>query len=142
MSKKLDDILGLGSLPVIIDPNSTDLEITDQEPLDSIDEQAESDFVDVRENLTNAVEVAEQALKNMLNIAEQSQHPKAYEVLDKLIKTYADINMGVADLQLKKQRLAKKTQNTDGQSNVTNNLFVGSTAELQQMIENMKNKSE
>ena len=51
----------------------------------------------------------------------------------------ADISMGIADLQLKKQRLNKGTTQPQGEGNVTNNLFVGSTAELQKMLEDMKN---
>lgn len=106
------------------------------------DVSAETDVEDARDNLQNAVELSQQAVQDMLNIAQQSQHPKAYEVLNSMIKTYADISMGMVDLQLKKQRLNGTSKNggQEEQGQTINNLFVGSTAELQKMIEDMKNK--
>jgi hypothetical protein len=134
MTKSLDDALGLNTLPVVIEDNSSVPVVADEE-------QVESDVSTARDNLHDAVSVAQVAVQDMLSIAQQSQHPKAYEALNSLIKTYADISMGLADLQVKKQRLqSKKTGNEDAQT-VNNNLFVGSTAELQQMLEDMKNKS-
>ena len=133
MTQSLDDALGLNSLPAIIEDNTPVVVTTDEE-------QVESDVSTARDNLHDAVSVAQTAVQDMLNIAQQSQHPKAYEALNSLIKTYADISMGLADLQVKKQRLqSKKIGNEDAQT-VNNNLFVGSTAELQQMLENMKAK--
>ena len=93
-----------------------------------------------RENLYSAVEASQQVVQDMITIAQQSQHPKAYEVLNSAIKTLADVSMGIADLQMKKQRLMKsdgQTPSDDGQV-INNNLFVGSTAELQKMLEDMK----
>lgn len=136
MSKYLDAALGLNPmaqfddkkdlLPAVIQTDS---------------EQVESDVEQVRENLSNAIELSQTAVQDMLSIAQQSQHPKAYEVLNAMIKTYADISMGLVDLQAKKAKLVAKKPEADGQS-ITNNLFVGSTAELQQMLENMKSKDD
>jgi hypothetical protein len=131
MSKSLDDALGLNTVPAII-------EDTSNVPVVADEEQVESDVRTARDNLHDAVSVAQVAVQDMLSIAQQSQHPKAYEALNSLIKTYADISMGLADLQVKKQRLqSKKSGNEDAQT-VNNNLFVGSTAELQQVLEDMK----
>lgn len=132
MSKSLDDALGLRTVPMVIDDTSNVPVVTDEE-------QVKEDVDTARDNLHDAVVVAQQAVQDMLSIAQQSQHPKAYEALNSLIKTYADISMGLADLQVKKQRLNGK-KNTDENQTVNNNLFVGSTAELQQMLEDMKNK--
>lgn len=135
MTKSLDDALGLNTLPVVI-------EDTSNVPVVKDEEQVEADVGTARENLHDAVSVAQQAVQDMLSIAQQSQHPKAYEALNSLIKTYADISMGLADLQVKKQRLNGKKGGEEPQT-VNNNLFVGSTAELQKMLEDMKNnKSE
>ena len=135
MSKKLEKTLGLNPLPMIIEDDPEPEEIIPQ------DQKIEEDVDDARTNLHSAIDVAQQAMQDMLNIAQQSQHPRAYEALNSLIKTYSDISMNLADLHIKKQRLDQKksSEPEDGQ-NITNNLFVGSTAELQQMIENMKNK--
>lgn len=134
MTKQLDDALGLNSLPVVYD-----LEVENLPAVHS--EQSDADVDKARDGLYDALEKSQLAVEDMISIAQQSQHPKAYEVLNSAIKTLADISMGLADLQLKKQRLNKGTTGSgtpqDGQT--VNNLFVGSTAELQQMIENAKN---
>jgi hypothetical protein len=133
MSKYLDNALGLNpmtqfedyqnNLPAVVQTDS---------------EQVEEDIEKVHTNLNNAIDLSQTAVQDMLSIAQQSQHPKAYEVLNTMIKTYADISMGLVDLQAKKAKLvAKKPE--EGQT-INNNLFVGSTAELQQMLENMKSK--
>lgn len=134
MSKAIDDALGLNPLPVVVEDNSIVPVVKDEE-------QVVEDVATARDNLHDAVSVAQVAVQDMLNIAQQSQHPKAYEALNSLIKTYADISMGLADLQVKKQRLQGKKAPEETQT-VNNNLFVGSTADLQKMLEDMKSKSE
>jgi hypothetical protein len=104
-----------------------------------VSEQTDDDVDQARTGLYDALSLSQQAVQDMLAIAQQSQHPKAYEILNSSIKTMADISMGLADLQLKKQRLNKGVVQPTSEGGVTNNLFVGSTAELQQMIENMRN---
>lgn len=138
MTRQIDDALGLNPLPMVVDEqDDTNLPAVIRE------EQVEEDVASARDNLGNAIELSQQAVQDMLNIAQQSQHPKAYEVLNSMIKTYADISMGLVDLQMKKQRLeGKKAGGTEQQNQTVNNLFVGSTAELQKMLEDMKSKSE
>lgn len=131
MTKQLDDALGLNSVPAVYE---------EQENLPAVvSEQADGDVDAARDGLYDALSLSQQAVQDMLAIAQQSQHPKAYEILNSSIKTMADISMGLADLQLKKQRLNKGTQQPTGEGSVTNNLFVGSTAELQKMLEDIKN---
>lgn len=131
MTKQLDDALGLNSVPAVYDENENLPAV--------VSEQADDDVDQARTGLYDALSLSQQAVQDMLAIAQQSQHPKAYEILNSTIKTMADISMGIADLQLKKQRLNKGTTQPQGEGNVTNNLFVGSTAELQKMLEDMKN---
>lgn len=132
MTKQLDDALGLNTVPAIYEDEKTNLPAV-------VDQQADDDVDQARLGLYDALMKSQTAVEDMIAIAQQSQHPKAYEVLNSVIKTMADISMGIADLQLKKQRLNKGTNQTSGDGNVTNNLFVGSTAELQKMLEDMKN---
>jgi hypothetical protein len=76
-------------------------------------------------------------------IARQSQHPRAYEVLNSMVRTYTDISMSLPDYQIKKQKLQTKSAgDDDGPTNITNNLFVGSTTELLQMMNKLNNKEE
>lgn len=101
-------------------------------------EQAASDIDYARTTLYDAVLKSQEAVEDMMLIARQSQHPKAYEVLNSAIKTMAETATGLADLQIKKQRVMnpKGGQGGDGKV-VNNNLFVGSTAELQKMLAEM-----
>jgi hypothetical protein len=116
----------------VYDDENTDLPAVQNEQVDKDVDQA-------RDGLYDALSKSHQAVEDMMSIAQQSQHPKAYEVLNQSIKTLADISMGLADLQLKRQRLNKGTVQPALDNQTVNNLFVGSTAELQQMIENMRN---
>lgn len=138
MSRIIDDALGINPLPMVVDEEPE----TENLPAVIGEEQVEEDVQEARSNLTNAIELSQQAVQDMLNIAQQSQHPKAYEVLNSMIKTYADISMGLVDLQMKKQRLEGKKPAASETQTVNNNLFVGSTAELQKMLEDMRNKGE
>jgi len=134
MSKYLDNALGLNPMAQFDDYQTNVPAVVQTD-----NEQVEEDIEKVHTNLNNAIDLSQTAVQDMLTIAQQSQHPKAYEVLNAMIKTYADISMGLVDLQAKKAKLiAKKPDAESGQT--INNLFVGSTAELQQMLENMKNK--
>lgn len=136
MTHAIDDALGLNPLPVVVD-NTETMNL----PALTDEEQIRDDVEEARDNLHNAIELSQTAVQDMLNIAQQSQHPKAYEVLNAMIKTYADVSMGLADLQMKKQRLVGKNgKGADEAQTINNNLFVGSTAELQKMLEDMKNK--
>lgn len=134
MSKAIDDALGLNPLPVVIEDNSIVPVVKDED-------QVDEDVGTARTNLHDAVSVAQQAVQDMLNIAQQSQHPKAYEALNSLIKTYADISMGLADLQVKKQRLSGKKGGEAETQTINNTIMVGSTAELQKMINNLRSSS-
>lgn len=133
MSTSIDDALGLNPLTTYEDAGV-------QLPAVIENKQADNDLDFARENLYDAVVKSQAAVEDMILIAQQSQHPKAYEVLNSLIKTFADVSSGIADLQLKKQRLQGKQGQDEGSGKVVNNnLFVGSTAELQKMLDDLKN---
>lgn len=93
--------------------------------------QIESDFEYARGNLINVIEKGNEALNGILDVAGMSQHPRSYEVAATLIKTMADVNKDLLELTKRKMELS-------GDSNqpktINNNLFVGSTAELQKLI--------
>jgi hypothetical protein len=123
--------------------------ITQKDEEESKNSEVTDDFEYVREKLYHSATKSQEAVEDMIMIARQSQHPKAYEVLNAAIKTLADVSMSIAELQIKKQKVAPKEASpvagqAEGQGNqvINNNLFVGSTAELQKMLEDMKNKNE
>ena len=101
-------------------------------PVDNSDETVDNDFKYARENLYNIIERGSDALNTLVDVANQSQHPRAFEVVGQLVKTLSDTNKDLLELQ-KKVKVIKKDIPAQPQ-NVTNALFVGSTAELQKMI--------
>jgi hypothetical protein len=106
----------------------------------SQDDSAKADFNMARSNIHEIIQTGTQAIDRLLMIAEQSQHPRAFEVLATLMKVQLDANKALLDNQkdIRDIEAADEPHNEDAKA-VTNNLFVGSTAELQSMIESMKN---
>lgn len=120
----------------------TDKPITTIQPSTSSgDEQVENDFEYARKNMYDIIEQGHEAIAKLMEIADQSQHPRAYEVVANLIKTMADTNKDLLNLTKAKRELVKKDESTQ-QQQVTNNLFVGSTAELQQMLQKKSEESQ
>jgi hypothetical protein len=101
---------------------------------DSGDEQVKNDFEYARKNMYDIIEQGHEAIAKLMDIADQSQHPRAYEVIANLIKTMAETNKDLLGLTKQKKELITKEE-TPQQQQVTNNLFVGSTAELQAMLQ-------
>lgn len=118
------------------DPIANALDITPLAPSSPIiqrfeDNQVVDDFEFARTNLINAIEQGQTALADIVTVAGMSQHPRAYEVVATLLKTVADANKDLLELQKRKKDL---TGIGPAPTTVNNNLFVGSTAELQQLI--------
>jgi hypothetical protein len=90
------------------------------------------------------VENGNDAISKLAVIADQSQNPRAFEVLAKLMDSMVAANTQLLDIQVQIRTIEKADipHNEEAKKNVTNNLFVGSTAELQKMIEDMKKKDE
>lgn len=108
--------------------------------LDDSDQEKENDYQYARENFYNVIEKGTQALEDMIDIAKASEHPRAYEVISTIMKTLVDANKDLVEMGNKKrQQDALNGKSAEEQTNVTNNLFVGSTAELQQMLKEMRN---
>ena len=93
---------------------------------------AERDYEYQRQNFYNLVERGTDAVEGILELAKESEHPRAYEVAGNLIKQVADVTEKLGELQEKMKKLKEVPEH--GPKNVTNALFVGSTAELQKML--------
>ena len=109
------------------------------ETIDPNTQQVEDDFDYVRKNLYDVIGKSQEALEDMIDVARQSQHPRAYEVLNQMIKNVADISKDLLDIQKKKKDLIKRDVQ-EGPQTVNNNLFVGTTADLNRMIEEAQSK--
>lgn len=96
------------------------------------DETLENDFIYARENLYNVIERGTDALNGIVDLAQQSQHPRSFEVVADIIRTLSSANKDLIDLQKKMKDMQPEEK---GPKEVTNNLFVGSTSELTAMLE-------
>jgi len=99
------------------------------------DKDVDNDYEYTRGQLYNLIEKGQEAINGILDVAQNSDHPRAYEVAGNLIKNVADISDKLMDLQKKVKEVSEETQK--GPTNVTNAMFVGSTSELQKMIKQM-----
>ena len=98
-------------------------------------QRIESDYEKTRSNLHDLLVKGSDALNCALGVAKQSEHPRAFEVVGNLMKQVADVNQQLMDLH---QQKAKLDNSKDGAAKITNNsIFVGSTTELNKLIQNM-----
>ena len=122
----LDEVLGIGETP------QRDVAKTEKvKPLVNGQED-ETDFQYARENLYNLIERGQDGLEELLEIAKQSQHPRAFEVVGQMIDKLANTNKELLNLHKSKKDI--QAVKTSGPTNVTNALFVGSTSELQKLL--------
>lgn len=126
--KKLNEVLD-------IEDSTQSVRQIVQPPEGNDDEQIDKDYEYTRTNLYNIIERGTEALEEVLEVAKQSQQPRAFEVVSTLVKTISDANKDL--LELKNKQKALKGEKAKAK-NVTNALFVGSTADFQKMIEDMK----
>ena len=92
------------------------------------------DYDYARGNMINIIEKGSEALDGILNVANQSQNPRSYEVVATIIKTMAETNKDLLELSKKKKEL--QNMETGNAKTINNNLFVGSTADLQKLLKN------
>ena len=94
--------------------------------------ELDSDYI--RGTLYNLIEKGQEAATSLLELAQDGQQPRAYEVFGQLIKSVADSTDKLMDIHQKVKELKKEEKS--GPKNVTNALFIGSTAELQKLLKN------
>ena len=131
LENNMEDIFNLPEAPPIADVKMAESQVLPME-----DQTVDDDIAYARENLYKIVESGNDALETLLNVAKASESPRAFEVVQQFIKTMADANKDLVELQRKKKLLKADVEKA---RDIHNNLFVGSTAELQKMIKGMKN---
>lgn len=103
------------------------------------DDSAKEDFEKARANIHNMIENGQEAMVKLAQIADSSQHPRAFEVLAKLMDTMLAANEKLLDLQTKIREIdAADSPINEKAKTINNNLFVGSTADLQKVLKDMK----
>ena len=139
MSNKTKDILD-----EILDVEESTAELVEKKPdtlavkRDNTLDDVDTDYKYQRENFYNLIERGQDAIDGILEVAKQSDHPRSYEVAGNLISQVADITEKLGKLQSAMKRLKEVPNNAP--KNVTNALFVGSTAELQKLLKKDKEK--
>ena len=104
---------------------------------ESVDD-VKKDYEYTRGNLYSIIEKGQEALNGILELAQESEMPRAYEVAGQLIKNVADATDKLMKLQ--KELKDVNEESTKGQTNVTNALFVGSTADLAKLLKSESQK--
>ena len=127
-------------LELVDEPQKNDVQVIDN--VDSVpivingDDTKENDFQYARENLYDIIEKGRDAMEELLEIAKAEESPRAFEVFGQLLKSMTDSQETLMDLHQKKQKLenAGDRQEVTKAQNVTNALFVGSTADLLKLV--------
>ena len=135
MTKKfeeLDDAFNVSGDIVPIE--STEVGITKPERHERTD--IEKDYEYTRGNLYSIIEKGQEAINGILELAQDSEIPRAYEVAGQLIKSVSDATDKLMDLQ-KKLKDVEEEKASKGPNTVNNSLFVGSTAELAKMLKSV-----
>ena len=99
----------------------------------------EKDYDYTRGNLYSIIEKGQEAINGILELAQDSEMPRAYEVAGQLIKSVSDATDKLMDLQ-KKLKDVNEEEKSKGPSTVNNALFVGSTSELSKILKSGLNK--
>jgi len=133
IDEKLDNVFDI--IPTVVSENAV---VVNQE-ITPIQEQSEDKNIDAdyeyaRGNLKGLIENGKIAMENIIFLAKEGESPRAYEVVGQLIKTLADTNKDLLELGKKAKEARGKEKQDSAPQNVTNALFVGSTAELQKLI--------
>ena len=139
----LDDAFDVEPIEVtqspIVEPDNTNYEKVIEEEIKDITNSTEDikkDYEYTRGNLYSIIEKGQEALNGILELAQESEMPRAYEVAGQLIKNVADATDKLMALQQKLKDVNEEKE-AKGPTNVTNAMFVGSTSELQKLLKDM-----
>ena len=102
-------------------------------PID-IDKDVKDDYEFSRDTYRDLINTGSRSLDVLAELARESEHPRAFEVLSQSIKNIGDVTKNLMDLQKAKKELSKNEEEVKRVTN--NNVFVGSTTDLQRMLLN------
>lgn len=135
MTKKFDEINKTFNVDAEIIPAETKNVSTEIEKISSTVDDVKKDYEYTRGNLYSIIEKGQEAINGILELAQESEMPRAYEVAGQLIKNVADATDKLMDLQ-KKLKDIEEEKVGKSPTTVNNALFVGSTAELAKLLKN------
>ena len=135
MKNNLDDAFNITPTEVEVDQTEVKEPVGIQKPDRLTKDDIEKDYEYTRGNLYSIIEKGQEAINGILELAQDSEMPRAYEVAGQLIKSVSDATDKLMDLQ-KKVKDVNEDSPYKGPSTVNNALFVGSTAELAKLLKN------
>ena len=130
---KLNDTFDIEPTEVEVEIQKNDIENTIEKTRSS-SEDIRKDYEYTRGNLYSIIEKGQEAINGILELAQESEMPRAYEVAGQLIKNVSDATDKLMDLQKKLKDVNEEKKEAKGPTTVNNALFVGSTAELQKLL--------
>ena len=133
MAKKFDNLNDTFNVDAKIVSTNETTPIEKIEKIVAGVDHVKKDYEYTRGNLYSLIEKGQEAINGILELAQESEMPRAYEVAGQLIKNVADATDKLMDLQ-KKLRDVEEERQSKGPTNVTNALFVGSTADLAKLL--------
>jgi hypothetical protein len=133
MTKKFDKLNDAFNVEGEIVHVNNETEIEKIEKIASTVDDIKKDYDYTRGNLYSLIEKGQEAINGILELAQESEMPRAYEVAGQLIKNVADATDKLMDLQ-KKLKDIEEEKVGKGPTTVNNALFVGSTAELAKLL--------
>ena len=135
MANKFDDLNDTFNVAGDIVPKASDTEVVSNkvEKTPTPSDDIRKDYEYTRGNLYSIIEKGQEAIDGILELAQESDMPRAYEVAGQLIKSVSDATDKLMDLQ-KKLKDVNEEQQSKGPNTVNNALFVGSTAELAKLL--------
>ena len=136
MKNNLDDAFNITPTEVEVDPVEVKEPVGIQKPDRLTKDDIEKDYEYTRGNLYSIIEKGQEAINGILELAQDSEMPRAYEVAGQLIKSVSDATDKLMDLQ-KKLKDVEEEKVSKGPSTVNNSLFVGSTADLAKMLKSV-----
>jgi len=131
----LDDAFNITPTKVEVDESDVVVGVDREKPDRLSKDDITKDYEYTRGNLYSIIEKGQEAINGILELAQESEMPRAYEVAGQLIKSVSDATDKLMDLQKKLKDVEEETQQK-GPSTVNNALFVGSTAELAKLLKN------
>ena len=135
MKNNLDDAFNITPTEVEVDQTEVKEPVGIQKPDRLTKDDIEKDYEYTRGNLYSIIEKGQEAINGILELAQDSEMPRAYEVAGQLIKSVSDATDKLMDLQ-KKVKDVNEDSPQKGPNTVNNALFVGSTAELAKLLKN------
>ena len=138
LEDSVNEILGLEKKEGSVSLTDFEQPIPVPRKVDDTKTDIDNDYDYSRENYYNLIEKGQQAIEGILDIAKEGQHPRAYEVAGQLIGQVAQVTDKLQDLQKKLKDLKELPKSAD--TKIQNALFVGSTAELQKMLQAKKDE--